>query len=86
MMWGNGWGGWVAGALMMLIFWGGLAALVVFSVRAFGGRSPERRGERSSPRAQDILAERFARGEISEDEFEQRRRVLERDASSGYAS
>lgn len=27
--------------------------------------------------ARDILAERFARGEISEEEFEQRRRVLE---------
>lgn len=34
----------------------------------------EDQGNRS-PR--DILAERFARGEISEDEFEQRRRVLE---------
>lgn len=27
--------------------------------------------------ARDILAQRFARGEISEEEFEQRRRVLE---------
>lgn len=27
--------------------------------------------------ARDILAERFARGEISEEEFEQRKRVLE---------
>ena len=30
--------------------------------------------------AQDILAERFARGEVSQEEFEERRRVL---ASSG---
>ena len=34
----------------------------------------EDQGNRS---AGDILAERFARGEISEEEFEQRRRVLE---------
>ena len=27
--------------------------------------------------ARDILAERFARGEISEEEFEQRKKVLE---------
>ena len=31
----------------------------------------------SNRSARDILAERFARGEISEEEFEQRRRVLE---------
>jgi uncharacterized membrane protein len=29
------------------------------------------------PEAREILAERFARGEISEEEFEQRRRVLQ---------
>ena len=34
----------------------------------------EDQGHRS---ARDILAERFARGEISEEEFEERRRVLE---------
>lgn len=31
-----------------------------------------------SPTAREILAERFARGEISEDEFTKRKRVLER--------
>jgi uncharacterized membrane protein len=34
--------------------------------------SPERR-----PDAQEILAERFARGEISEEEFHQRKRALQ---------
>jgi uncharacterized membrane protein len=32
---------------------------------------------KSNRSARDILAERFARGEISEEEFEQRKRVLE---------
>ena len=76
MMDGNGWG-WMAGGLMMLIFWGGLVALVVFLVRGFGARSPQSEEKRSGPDAEEILAERFARGEISEDEFDQRRRVLE---------
>ncbi len=69
---------WFGGGLMMLIFWGGLVALVVFLVRGFGARRSEGEEKRRGDEARDILAERFARGEISEDEFEERRRVLER--------
>lgn len=77
MMGGDGWGSWIGGGLMMLLFWGGLVALVVFLVRGFGARPSQGDEKRSPPDAREILAERFARGEISEDEFEQRRRVLE---------
>ncbi len=82
MMWGDGWGGWgwVFGALMMLLFWGGLVALVIFAIRGWGGRQEEKPGQ---PRAQDakaILEERFARGEISKEEFEERAAVLDRHA------
>jgi putative membrane protein len=77
MMWGNGWGGWVFGALMMVLFWGGLVALVVLAVRGWGGGQRGGSGESRSPDARAILEERFARGEISKDEFEERRRVLE---------
>lgn len=80
MMMGDGWGGWIGGALMMLLFWGGLVALVVFLVRGAGSRPSQEEGKRR-PGAREILAERFARGEISEDEFEQRRRVLEHSSS-----
>lgn len=80
MMDGNGWG-WMAGGLMMLVFWGGLVALVVLLVRGSGSRSPHGEEKRSGPDALEILAERFARGEISEDEFDQRRRVLEHGSS-----
>ena len=81
MMMGDGWGGWIWGALMMLVFWGGLIALVVFLVRGFGARPSQGEENRRGPEAREILAERFARGEISEDEFEQRRRVLEHSSS-----
>ena len=78
MMWGWGMGMMV----MMLVFWGGLIAVVVFLARGFGtrptqGEHQRREPDRREPDAREILAERFARGEISEDEFEQRRRVLE---------
>jgi putative membrane protein len=61
----------MGGGLLILL---ALVALVVFLARSFA--SPQEHEKRSRPDAREILAERFARGEISEDEFEQRRRVL----------
>ncbi len=81
MMWGDGWG-WIVGGLMMLLFWGGLMALVVFLVRgAFGSRPNQIEDSPRGRTAQEILAQRFARGEISEEEFEQRKQVLEREVA-----
>jgi len=71
----DGWD-WFWGMLVMLVFWGGLIAVVVFAVRSFAGGSRRGSGEGPSPDARTILENRFARGEISEDEFEQRKRVL----------
>lgn len=72
MHWGDmggwGWGGWLAATAMMLIFWGGLAAVVLLALRRPGD------GHTSEP--ERILAERFARGEIDEDEYQRRRRAL----------
>lgn len=78
MMWG-GWYGMFLGPLMMIIIIAAIIVLVVLAVRWLGGG-----GHGSSPHAQtpsartplDILEERFARGEIDKDEFEERRRVL----------
>ncbi len=61
MDWGNnGWGAgdWVAMSAMMIVFWGAVIALVVWMVRSSRSQTPEHR-------ADDLLAERFARGEIS---------------------
>jgi putative membrane protein len=78
-MWGDGWG-WghmFFGSFMMLLFWGGLIILVVFAVRSMGTGSP-RGGVGPAPgnRALDILEERYARGEIEKEEYEERRRLL----------
>ena len=68
MMWDwGGVGGWwmLIGWLWMLVFWGGLIALVVWAVKQFTTHRP---GARASPL--DIIKERYARGEISREEFE----------------
>lgn len=72
----DGWD-WFWGPLMMVAFWGGLAAVVVVAVRAFG--SP--RHTPDHPDAKAILRNRYARGEISEDEFEARMSVLDSQAA-----
>jgi putative membrane protein len=77
MMWGAGWDNWIVGLLMMVLFWGGLVLLVVLALRAWDAkRSPDGRTH-DQPEARSILEERFAKGEISQDEFHERRRVLE---------
>jgi putative membrane protein len=77
MMWGwndAGWGGWLLMSLMMLIFWGGLIGLVVWLVRQPRRESGDERSPDKSPTT--ILEERFARGDIDEEEFHKRRDTL----------
>lgn len=71
-MWGI-WGIWGAVAMvMMLAFWGLVIAALVLAVRWL-----LRQGDRrSTDGALEILRERYARGEISREEFEARRRDL----------
>lgn len=72
MMW-NDWGWmWVVGALHMILFWAVLILLIVGLVKWVSG--PAGRG--GDGRALEILKERYARGEIGKDEFEQRKRDL----------
>lgn len=74
MMWWSdwGWGAWLAMSLMMLAFWGLVAWLVVALVRGPGRDGWWGRSES----ARDVLDERFAKGEIDENEYRQRRELL----------
>ena len=76
MMWPGGWYGMMfLGPLMMLLLIAAVVVLVVLAVRwlsGTGGAAPRA----SQSRALEILKERFARGEIDKEEFEERRRVL----------
>jgi len=72
MMWDHyGGSSWLWMLPMMLIFWGGAVALVIWGVRAF----TRPRGTGDS--AIEILRRRLAAGEISQDEFERTKRILQ---------
>ncbi len=62
---GDFWAGWwIIMAVLMVLFWGGVLAVVVWGIRQF----TRDKGRDRSPL--DIAKERLARGEISKDEFE----------------
>ena len=85
MDWGNnGWGAgdWVAMSALMIVFWAGLIALGVWVVR--GRRSD--RDLAPTDRADTLLAERFARGEINGEEFTRSRELLHTGGSSSSRS
>jgi putative membrane protein len=70
-MWGVGG---IVMMLGMLLFWAVIITAIVVGIRWLVGNG---RGEQSDP-AMRILRERYARGEISPEEFEQRKRDLAR--------
>jgi len=70
-MWGGGFG--IFGGLTMLVFWGLVIGLIVFAVRGFSNRPDSPAGQN----ALDVLKERYARGEIDEEEYERRKTKLE---------
>lgn len=79
MMWnyGMGWAGWLLMSATMVAFW----ALVVFAVVAlFRGSSRNAPPAPPAPRtgydAEQVLDQRFARGEIDTEEYHARREVL----------
>jgi len=73
MMYGwSGWGMWIMGpVILLLIVW-----LVVWLVRDTVGATPAPHSGTGSARG--ILDERFARGEIDRDEYQERLSTLER--------
>jgi putative membrane protein len=76
MMYWNGewsWGGWAMMTITMVLFWGLVLWVAILVVRSLsGGRSNIER----TPRPEEILAERLARGEISAEEYEGLLRTL----------
>src|SRR5215472_17173405 len=72
MMWSgyyDGWS-WLLMAAMMVLLWGGVAALIAVAARAMIG-------PRGSDQAMDTLRRRLASGEITQEEFETIRRALQ---------
>jgi putative membrane protein len=67
------------GGLMMVLFWGVIIALIVWSVQALTRRDTGQHSQSSPsrPNPLDITKERYARGDISREEFEQIKKDLE---------
>lgn len=84
-MWGNmmthmegyGWGHMLFGGLMMVLFWGLIIALVVSFVRG-QTRSEDEAVFQPRPTPLEFLQERYAKGEIDKQEYEERRKDLSR--------
>jgi putative membrane protein len=72
------WGVWGIGMmLMMLVFWGLVIVGIVFGIRWLV-RQDRQGSPRTTDSALEILRQRYARGEINREEFEAKRRDLER--------
>ena len=67
----------VVGGLARLAFWAALIASIVMAVRWIGGMAAPT-GRDSGDAALDVLRQRYASGDITEQEYEQRRQVLQR--------
>jgi len=74
-MMGNGFGGFGVGygfpGLGMILVWGLVILVVVWLVRGFSGQAPA-----NGKSARQILDERFARGEIDRQEYEEKKKAL----------
>ena len=75
---GWGWGGWVLMTMVMVLFWAAVITAIVLAVRYLGGGGSHRNqaSAGSARAAEDMLAERYARGEIDDDEFRKRLTLL----------
>lgn len=83
--WGNGWhsGGWgwggVTMSVLMVLLVVAVVVAIIFAVRYLAGSASLHHRGGAGPdgmRAEDRLADRFARGEIDGDEFRQRMALL----------
>jgi putative membrane protein len=79
MYWGGDWSGWTwfAMGFSMLVFWGIVVTAIWLVVRA---ASNERSVAPPPPAAEETLRCRYAAGELDDDEFNRRLRVLRGDS------
>jgi putative membrane protein len=68
----DGMGWWmVFGGILMVLFWGGIIALIVWGISRL-----TRRSSIDKPTPLEIAKERYARGEITKEQFEEIKKGL----------
>lgn len=72
-MWGMGW----FGGILMVFFWVVIIVGIVLVVRYLISGQREGSGVTRDRDPLDILKERYARGEIGTEEYEEKRKILE---------
>ena len=72
--WHDGMGWWMV--FWMVLFWGVIVALVIWGIRRLTERGRSESGTSEKHYPLDIAKERYARGEISKEEFNQMKRDL----------
>jgi putative membrane protein len=60
----------------MVIFWGGIIALVIWGIMRLTRDGSTKGGNGEKPSPLDIAKERYARGEITKEQFEQMKKDL----------
>ncbi len=74
MNWGYGMGwGW---SIIMLVFWISVIVGIIFLIRWVVLSSDRRHGAKTEDSALEILRQRYARGEINKQEFEEKKKDL----------
>ncbi|WP_420077735.1 SHOCT domain-containing protein [Streptomyces sp. JL3001] len=81
----GGWG-WFAMSISMVLFWALIITIGVLLIRALArpdtNQAPQTGTPTPGPTPERLLAERFARGDIDEDEYRRRLAVLQADGGS----
>jgi putative membrane protein len=88
----GGWGVfWIIGTLVPLLLFGGLIAVIVWAVMRLGSGGPAASGRHTAgsadiqeQSAEEILRQRFARGEVDAEEYEERLRVLRGESPAAH--
>jgi putative membrane protein len=76
---GDFWGPWI---LFPILFWGGVVFLIAWTVtRIFPKGRGDDRSEAPRDSAEEILRERFARGDISAEEYQRALEILRTEAA-----
>lgn len=78
--WGAGW--WILMAFMMVVFWGLVILGIVWLIRSLSGGHWGWSHQHAGTSAQELLDRRLASGEISPEEYRERRAVLRGDSES----